>query len=653
VSERVELVRKEEVSMSRAKAAVFAALFLFVLSAAVPATAQEKAIPDFSMMPRSEVPVQYTWRLEDIYATDEDWQKDKTALEGLVAQIDAKTAGWTESAEKMLGLLELSDAIYLKGERLFQYVGFKSDVDMGESKYQIMRGEMQSIFVQVGVKLAFVEDDLLKMNEETLRGYFVEEPRLEPYRFGIEQTLRRRVHILPTDQKEIVSMTGLFANAPAQASRFLNDVDLPTPDVTLADGTKITLNMANYLLYRGSANAMDRTLVMKTYWTNHKRFEHTFAALLDGDMKQDLFTAKTEKYKDCLQTRLDDDNIDTTVYFQLIDAVRSNLGTLRRFLALKKQLLGLDTLRYEDVYASAVKSIDKTYTFDESRAIVMNALKPLGPEYAAILTEAFNNRWIDIYPNKDKGSGAYSGGVYGVHSYVKMNYNGKYDNLSTLAHELGHAVHSYLANKNQPHANAGYPLFLAEIASTFNETMLLRHMLKSEKDDLVKLFLLDSYLDQVRGTIYRQTLFAEFELGMHRRIEAGKTLTPDWLSKSYLDLTRDYYGQDEGAMTVGDYIQNEWSGIPHFYRFYYVYQYATGMIASMALVDQVLGSKDGVERYLNMLKAGGSDYPLDLLKTAGVDMTTPAPAQAAFKRIDELVTEMEKIVARLKAQKKI
>lgn len=637
----------------RFKAAIFVVLLLlFTLASALPA-AQEKQIPDLSMKPRSEVPVQYTWKVEDIYPTDDAWTKDKSVLEGLVARIDSVKAGWTTSPQKMLALLDLNDAIYQKAERLSTYTGFKSDVDMGNSKYQVMRGEVQSLFVKIGVKFAFMEDDVLKMNEDTLRSYFKAEPRLEPYRYTIEQILRNRAHILPEDQQKIVSMTGLFRGTPSQASRFLNDVDLPTPDVTLADGTKITLNVPNYLLYRGSKNAQDRSTVMHAYWRNHKQFEHTFAALLDGETKQHLFTARVGKYKDCLEARLFPDNIDTTVYYQLLGSVKGNLEPFHRFLGLKKELLGLDTLRYDDIYASAVKSVDRKYTFDDAHALILEALKPLGPEYAAALKEAFADRWIDIYPNKDKGSGAYSGAVYGVHPYVKVNYNGDYNSLSTVAHELGHAVHSYLANKNQPHVNAGYPTFLAEIASTFNETMLLHYMLEHEKDDLFKLSILDSYLDQVRGTIYRQALFADFELGAHQRVEAGKTLTTDWLSKSYLDLTRQYYGQDRGVIKVDDYIQNEWSWIPHFYRFYYVFQYSTGMIASMALVDQALHSKDGVEKYLNLLKSGGSDYPLALLKKAGVDMTTPAPAEAAFKTVNDLVTEMEKIVARLKAQKKI
>ncbi len=641
--------------MVRLRVSTFAAFMVCALlfSALAVAAEEQKGVPDYSMKPRSEVPVEDTWRVEDIYATYDDWVKDRDAAVQLIAQIDAKKAGWTESASKMADLYELADAIARKGARLFAYASFESDVDMENSKYQIMKGELQSIFVQLGVKLAFMQEDLLKVKDETLAAYFREEPRLKQFKFSIEQTIRLRPHILPASQQEIVSRTGLFASAPSKAAGMLNNVDIPAPAITLSDGTPVTLNNAAYNKLRGSKVPADRTLVMRTYWDNRKHYENTFAALFDGEMKEHLFTAENDKYKDCLESRLDQDGIDTLVYTQLIESVNDNLPIFQRYLRLKGQLQGLDTMRYEDIYGSAVKAVDKTFTWDETKKIVTASLAPLGPEYEGVIKQAFADRWIDIYPNKGKQLGAYSGGVYGVHPYVKLNFNGTYSEVSTVAHELGHSVHTYFASKTQPFADAGYPLFLAEIASTFNETLLLKYMLANEKDDLFKLYLLDSYLDQVRGTIFRQTLFAEFELAMHRRVEAGGTLTPDWLDAQYLDLTRKFYGHDKGVLRVDDYIQNEWSGIPHFFRNYYVYQYSTGMIASMALADRALAGKDGVNRYLDLLKAGGSDYPLILLKKAGVDMLTPAPAQAAFKRIDDTLAEMEKIVARLKAQKKI
>jgi oligoendopeptidase F len=424
-------------------------------------------------------------------------------------------------------------------------------------------------------------------------------------------------------------------------------------EVTLSDGQKVLLNQAAYVRLRASKNAADRTLVMKSFWENQKKFENTLAILQDGAVKQHWFNAQIHKYPDCLSARLFGEDISPEVYQQLISSVHEYLPALQRYLALKQKMLGLPKFRYEDVYASAVQAVDKTYTFSEARKLIDESLKPLGKDYSAALQHAFDDRWMDLYPNKGKESGAYSGGVYGFHPYIKLNYNGDYDAVSTLAHELGHAMHSYFSDKTQPYPTSNYATFLAEIASTFNEHLLMHTLLKNEKDDLFKLFILDNYLDGFRGTLFRQTLFAEFELAMHARVEAGQTLTADWLDRKYLELTRLYYGHDQGICQVDDYIQVEWSRIPHFYMNYYVFQYSTGIIASMALSDMVVkGDKKVQAGYLEVLKAGGSDYPLAILKKAGVDMTKPEPYAAALKRFEQLVGEMEKIVARLKKQKK-
>ncbi len=642
--------------MRRFRIAFAVEILAIVVLASVSALAAETkaVVPDYSLTPRSEIPVEFTWRVEDLYPTFEAWERDRAELDALVSRIDETAKDWTASPRGMLAMAELQDEIYIKGSRLFRYVLLQSDVDLANTKFQALRGEMQAAFVQIGSKLSFIEPDLLKMNEQTIKEYLASEPRLEPYRFSIMETIRKRAHILPEEQERIMAMTGLFGGAPSRASSFLNDVDMPHPEATFSDGRTVPLNYANYVRYRAANDPADRTLAMRTFWANHVKYENTQAALLDGEMKRHLFGARVRGYADCLEASLFENDIDPAVYHQLIASVREHLPIFFRYMKLKGELMGLaDTMRYEDIYGSAVPSVERSYAYDEAQRIILAALKPLGKEYEAVLREAFGNRWIDVYPNKNKQTGAYSGGVYGLHSYVKMNYDGKYDAVSTLAHELGHAVHSNFANATQPFSNAGYPLFLAEIASTFNETLLLKHMLKSEKDDLFKLWLIDQYLVQVRSTIYRQTMFAEYELAMHRRVEEDKTLTPDWLSDTFLDLTRTYYGHDAGVARVDDYIRNEWSSVPHFYRYYYVYQYSTGMIASMALVDQALKSTDGVERYLALLKAGGSDSPLALLKKAGVDMTTPEPSRAAFRTVEGLIAEMEKIVARLRAQKKI
>ncbi len=611
----------------------------------------EKKIPDYSLQNRKDVPVEYTWKIEDLFASTADWQAEKEVVTKLIAQIDEKAKGWTSSPNTMLALLDLTNDIDLKGSRLMSYASHQSNTDMGNTQFQGMEGEIRTIFVQLNTKLAFLQPDVLALGGEKFTSYLQAEPKLAVYRFGIESILREKDHVLPGEQQRIASLTGLFAGATGRASGQFNDVELPPAEITLSDGQKAILNYPTYLRLRASKNAADRSLAMTAFWKNQKKFENTLAILQDGAIKQHWFDAQIHNYPDCLSARLFGENISPEVYHQLIRSVHEYLPALQHYLALKQKMLGLPKFRYEDIYASAVQAVDKTYTLDEARKITEAALTPLGKDYAVALKQAFDNRWMDLYPNKGKESGAYSGGVYGLHPYIKLNYNGDYDAVSTLVHELGHAMHSNFSDLTQPYATSNYATFLAEIASTFNEHLLMHYLLKNEKDDLFKLYILDNYLDGFRGTLFRQTLFAEFELAMHNRVEQGQTLTADWLNQKYLELTRQYYGHDKGVCQVDDYIEVEWNRISHFYLNYYVFQYSTGLIASMALSDQVVnGGRNEQIRYLEFLKAGGSDYPLAILKKAGVDMTRPEPYVRALKRFDQLVGEMEKIVARLKKQ---
>ncbi len=634
---------------------IFLSLIAVLLSPAAAAAEDEmKKIPDYSLLERGRVPLEHTWKIEDLYAAESDWQAEKEAVTRDIAAIDEAARDWTGSAVAMKRLFDLVSSIQLRGTRLYSYASHQSNTDMANTRFQAMLGEIRAGFVQMSAKLSFMQPDILALGAESFVAYLRREPGLEPYRFGVERILRESEHVLPSEQQRIASLTGLFSGVPADASGMLNNVELPRGEVTLADGTKVLLDQAAYQRLRAAKNPADRSRVMKSFWENQKGFANTFAILQDGVVKAHWFAAQIRRHPDCLAARLFSEDISPEVYQQLIRQVHAFLPSLQRYLALKQKLLGLPEFRYEDVYASAVPAVDKTFTFAEARRVIEAALKPLGPDYAAPLRRAFDERWMDIYPNKGKESGAYSGGVYGVHPYIKLNYNGDFDAVSTTAHELGHAMHSYFSDKTQPFPTADYTTFVAEIASTFNEHMLVRHLLKTEKDDLFKLYLLDSYLDGFRGTLFRQTLFAEFELAMHRRAEQGRSLTADWLNAAYLELTRKYYGHDLGICRVDDYIQAEWSGIPHFFMDYYVFQYSTGIIASLALSDSVArgdrGARDG---YLEVLKAGGSDYPLNILKKAGVDMARPEPYVAALKRFDSLVGEMEKIVARLKEQGKI
>lgn len=614
----------------------------------------EKPIPDYSTTDRQDVPQKYKWSIEDLYPNIDAWETDKANAQKMLESVKTMAVDWTSTPDRMLALLNYIKDLRIKGYSLHAYASHRSNMDLGNQQFQLMKGEMRNMFVQFGAMLSFMNPDILKLGEEKFYSYLKADPRLEPYRFSVEQTLRMKDHILPPSEQKIVSQTGLFSGTSSQASSMLNNVEMPQPEVTLSDGSKIKLNYANYARHRSSANPNDRRRVMHAYWKNSKMFENTLAILLDSGIKRDLFNSRVYGYKNCLEARLYGENINPLVYHNLIKTVRNNLDSLHRYLILKKQLLGLDVLLYEDIYASSVPKVDKKFTFEEARDIILQMMKPLGKEYISGLQRAFVERWIDIYPNKGKQSGAYSGGVYGIHPFIKMNYDGSYSSVSTLAHELGHALHSHLSNKVQHFANSRYPTFLAEIASTFNENLLVHYLLENEEDDLFKLYILDGYLERIRATLHRQTLFAEFELAMHRQVEAGKTLTANWLNRKYLELTRLYCGHEKGIVKVGDFIQNEWSGIPHFYLNYYVFQYSTGIIASMALSDRVLQGKSHVQKqYLDFLKSGGSRFPMDTLKLAGVDMTSPEPVISALDRFDRLVNEMEIIVKRLKKQRKL
>jgi oligoendopeptidase F len=611
---------------------------------------QNKDIPDFSSVERAKVPVAHTWKTEDIYPDFAAWEQDKTALNDMIGKIDGLASRWLDSPQNMLQSLKYVDQVNQTANRLWIYAHLQSDTEMTNSFLQAKKGEIQRALVELETRQAFMEPDILKLGEEKIQEYLGLQPELEIYRHYFETVLRLKPHILPTDKEQIVTQTQLFTDGPEKAAQLLNDVDMPAPRITLASGERVSLNWSSYERLRGSAERQDRAKVMKTFWRNHAQFQNTQAAMLDTTAKSHLFFARVHHYRNCLEAALYPHNINPDVYHNLIGTVEQNLSPLHRYMRLKARLLKLDRPTYSDIYASSVPAVERLFTLQETEALILEALKPLGDEYIQILKQGFRNRWLDLYPNKGKLSGAYSkGNLYGGHPYILMNYNGKFNHLTTLAHEFGHALHSYFSNRDQPYPTARYPTFLAEIASTFNEVLLIRHLIEIEKNDLFKLFILDQYLDEFRGALYRQTLFAHFELAMHREVETGGTLTPDWLNQQYLTLTRRYYGHDEGIIRVEPYIQNEWSSVPHFYYNFYVYQYSTGIAASTTLAEMVLnGGSAEQEKYLNMLKAGGSRYPLDTLKEAGIDLTTPAPIETAIRTIERWLGEMERIAGKLK-----
>ena len=605
-------------------------------------TTPADVMPDYSSVPRSQVPDTFKWRISDIFADDAAWRAAFGEVKTLGASLATLGQGWTGSAKAMGDFMSALEQANRLGAKLAQYASLQGDMDLGDTRYQGMKGEIQSFLVELGAKLAFMDADLLALGEAKVEAFIQADPRLAPHRVGFLKILRMKDHILPEAEARVVAHTGLFTQAPSGAAGMLTDLDLPRPEVTLSTGEQVLLSTANYQKHRAAKSPADRHLVMETYWTGQKRYENTLATLLDAGIKQDLFHARVHHYPTCLDAALYPDAIDTAVYRNLVAAVRADLGPLHRLLRLRKRMLGLTEMRYADVYASAVSTVSRTYPFSEGRDLVLRASQPLGAPYVEALGRAFSDGWIDLYPSLGKQSGAYSSGVHGVHPFVKMNYDGTFHHVSTLAHELGHAMHSYLSERAQPYPTADYPIFLAEIASTFNENMLMHTLLETERDATLKLFLLDNYLETLRGTLFRQTLFAEFELAMHEWVEQGQSLTPDWLNAKYLELTRIYYGHELGVVRVDDYIQSEWSGIPHFFYDFYVYQYATGIVASMALSEAVLAEGEPArERFLGFLSSGCSRFPLDTLKAAGVDLTTAQPVAAALKAFDGLVAQME------------
>lgn len=613
------------------------------------AEAINKIIPDFSGLERRHVPTDVTWKLTDIYRDETAWTEDKKCYFQMIQQVEPLAKEWTTSAQKMVALLQHVSQTQKKENQLRGYASLASDTNMGDSHLQEMEGEITTASVNLETKLAFREPDIIQLGQEKINEYIKAEPDLEVYRMYFENVLHMKDHILTTDKESILAQTDLFSETPEKASGILNDVDMPAPTKKLQDGTRIALTVSNYILFRATKDRKNRANVIRSFWKHRSRFQNTHAALLDGAVKNHFFNASVRHYNSCLEASLFPRHIQVDVYHNLIETVEQNLAPLHRYMKFKARLLGLKQMSYDDIYASAIPAGSKTFTIKEAKRIVQASLKPLGQTYGEVLENALNSGWMDIYANRGKRSGAYSNGsVYDVHPYVLMNYNGTLNHVSTLAHEFGHALHSWFSNKAQPFPVARYPIFLAEVASTFNETLLVHYMSENETDDLFKLYILDHHLDEIRGTLYRQSLFAHFELDIHQRVEQGQTLTAEWLNQRYLELTRQYYGHQEGVTQVDKYIEAEWSIVHHFYYGFYVYQYSTGIAAALTLADMVLKGQPGAQqRYLEFLQSGGTRYPLDALARAGVNLTTPRPIQLALNRFDETISQMETILKRM------
>ncbi len=590
---------------------------------------------------REEIPAEDKWAIEDLYATDEAWEQElKTVAED--QRVLASYAGKLAlSPENLYEYLYRSEQLNVKADRLGNYCMRKADEDTRNAACQAMQGKFMSVFVALGAATSFDTPEIMAITDKDMEGFYKEYPALERYRRYLTNLRRRKAHTLSPAEEKILAAAGEMADAPDTIYSAFADADMTFPDAVDAKGEKHQLTQGTFVQLEESPDRVLRESAYENLYDGFAGFKNTAAAVLNAQNKQLKFFAEARKYENSFERSLDRTNVPTSVYCNLIDAVHNNLDKMHRYVRLRKKLLGLEQLHFYDIYTPLVSDVDRQIPYAEAKQTIYDALYPLGDSYRAILKEGFENRWIDVYQNLGKRSGAYSAGA-AVHPFVLLNYTGTLDSQFTLAHEMGHAIHSYLSNKRQNPIDADYVIFVAEVASTCNEALLMEYLLSKTTDRKERAYLINHFLDQFKGTIFRQTMFAEFELNIGNLVAQGQTLTAEVLCAEYKRLNELYYGPD---MVVDDRIAMEWARIPHFYYNYYVFQYATGYSAAIALSRRILREGESAVRdYLDFLSGGCSKSPIDLLKGAGVDMTGPEPVNQALQLFGELLNEMEALM---------
>ena len=591
---------------------------------------------------REQIPQEDTWALEDLYPSDEAWEQALSAVNARQKEITAFAGTLHKSGEQLFAFLTLLEEVDGQTELLGNYAMRKADQDTRNAFYQAMVGKLMSVLTDISAAFSFATPEINALSDETLESFYAACPALTRYRRYLNNERRRRAHTLSAAEEHLLAAAGEMAAAPDTVfSSFLN-ADMRYPDAVDSQGKPHALSQSTFVPLEESGDRVLRKSAYENLYNTLGGMRNTAAGLLDAQNKQQKFFAAARKYGSAREAAMDGTNVPVSVYDNLIEAVHQNLAQMHRYVRLRKKLLGVDELHFYDVYTPLLKDEPAKIPFAQAKQTVYDALYPLGDGYRAILKEGFENRWIDVYENQGKRGGAYSAGTK-VHPYVLLNYSGSLDSQFTLAHEMGHALHSYLSNKHQNQIDSDYVIFVAEVASTCNEALLMEYLLKKTTDKKERVFLINHFLDQFKGTIYRQTMFAEFEKFMGAAVDAGQTLTADMLCAEYARLCKQYYGED---MVVDDQIAMEWARIPHFYYNYYVFQYATGYSAAIALSRRILREGEpAVKDYLGFLSGGCSKSPIDLLKGAGVDMTSPAPVNDALKLFGELLDEMEGLMA--------
>jgi len=596
---------------------------------------------------RTKIADAYKWNLADVYTDPATWRARKEAMAVEIPSMRAFEGRLGSAAAILADALDLMTRLDKELSRLYVYASMVADEDSRLSEPQGMQQEMQNLYASFGAQASFVEPELLRVGAQTIEGFLAAEPRLAPFAFLLRDVVRRAAHTLSDAEEKLLADVSPLASSATNIYTILSNADFPYPTITASSGETVKVDQAGYTALRASANRDDRKAAMSTFFGALGNFSRTFGTTINSSVQKALFYSRAKKYASNLEAALDGPNIPASVYMRLIEGVNTHLPTFHRYLKLRRRVMGLpDELHYYDLYAPLVSSVELRYTPEEAQAHVVAAMRPLGADYTGVLERGFRERWLDWYPTEGKVSGAYSnGGAYDVHPYILLNYLGQYNDVSTLAHELGHTMHSYFSNKVQPYATANYTTFVAEVASTFNEALLIDHVLKQIDDAPTRLSLLGNLLEGIKSTVFRQTQFAEFELRMHEMGEKGQPLTGESLCSLYLDICRRYYGHEAGVCVVDDFIQHEWSFIPHFYREFYVFQYATSFCAAEALSAKVLAGDTATrDRYLTFLTRGGSKYPIDLLREAGVDMTTDEPLTLTMARMNQVMDEIERLI---------
>jgi oligoendopeptidase F len=592
---------------------------------------------------REELPEATKWRLEDIFSGNDQWEKEYADIEKLLDEGKNFEGHLGDSPSVLISCFEWMDDLGLRIEDVYSYARMRRDEDNRQANYQALTDRAGALAVKVSSVTSFIVPEILALPEGKLDELRASSEELKLYHQAFEEILRKKEHILSANEERLLAGIGELAEAPGAIFTMANNADLKFPTIKNEAGQMVELSKGNFIQFMESHHRNVRQEAFETLYNTYGKQRNTWAATLNSSVKSDVFFAKARKYPSAIEASLDDDRVPLKVYDSLIDTVHEFLPQMHRYVKLRKKALNLSELHMYDIYVPIVPETTMSITYEEAKTMVLEGLHPLGEDYLSILKEGFEKQWIDVYENEGKTSGAYSWGTYRSHPFVLLNHQDTLDSMFTLAHEMGHSLHTYLSNRTQPHIYAGYKIFVAEVASTLNEALVMEHLLRKTKDAKLLAYLVNHYLEQFRGTIFRQTMFAEFEKKIHAIVEEGGALTADQLSEIYRGLNADYYGED---IVLDPEIALEWARIPHFYNAFYVYKYATGFSAAIAFAKAILEEGEpAVTRYLEFLSGGSSDYPIELLRKAGVDMETPHPVREALKVFERLIEQLESLLS--------